>query len=195
MAEEVEDSPLLAEAEAFASDAHAGQIRNYSGRPYIEHPRAVSALLRDAGFDEEVLAAAFLHDLVEDTRRTSEEIRARFGEQVGDLVDALTEDPSMEPYERRKDAHREKVIAAGADAIAIYAADKLSNISDLRDLYAAEGEEASNRFMAPLDLRVELWKRDVAALSPIRPPAPFISELSQQLDLLRQARARSLHNS
>jgi (p)ppGpp synthase/HD superfamily hydrolase len=195
MTERVEDSALLAEAAVFASDAHAGQIRNYSGRPYIEHPRAVAGLLREAGFGEDVLAAALLHDLIEDTATTSGEIRNRFGERVGDLVDALSEDPSIESYERRKDAHREQVISAGPDAIAIYSADKLSNITDLRDLYEAEGEEAASRFKAPLDLRIELWGRDVEALSPLRPPHPFVSELSRQLDALRRVRARTLHNS
>ena len=70
MVEPAAGSPLAAEAEGFAAEGHAGQIRNYSGRPYIEHPRAVAGLLRVEGFDDEVLAAAMLHDLLEDTEAT-----------------------------------------------------------------------------------------------------------------------------
>ena len=195
MAEPQVGYPLAAEAEAVAAAGHAGQIRNYSGRPYIEHPRAVAALLREQGFGDEVVAAALLHDLLEDTETTSEEIRGRFGERVSQLVDALSDDPEIEPYERRKDALREKVIGAGPDAVAVYAADKLSNVSDLRVLYGREGEAAGDRFMAPLDLRLELWRRDAEALSSLSPPPPFATELQRQLDALQAARNEVLHNT
>ncbi len=194
MAEPATDSPLTAKAEAFAADGHAGQIRNYSGRPYIEHPRAVAALLRVEGFDDEVLAAALLHDLLEDTETTSAELRERFGERVAGMVDALSDDPSIEPYERRKDALREKVFDAGPDAIAIYAADKLSNVSDMRILYDEEGEEVGRRFKAPLDLRLELWRRDAEALGSLSTPPPFAAELRRQVDALLAAREGALHN-
>lgn len=184
-----------AEAEVLASEAHAGQIRNYNGRPYIEHPRAVAVLLREAGFSDEVIAASLLHDVVEDTDTRPETIRERFGDRVADLVDALTEDPSIEAYEARKDAHRGQVIGAGSEAIAIYAADKLSNIGDLRRLYAEEGEAVANRFKAPLDLRIALWRRDLAALIAISPPPPFVAELVRQLEALQETRAGALHNS
>ena len=98
------------------------------------------------------------------------------------------------PYERRKDALREKVIAAGPDAVAVYAADKLSNVSDLRDLYAKEGEEAGECFKAPLDLRLELWRRDADALAELSSPPPFAAELRRQLDALLAAREEALHN-
>ena len=195
MAERVAESPLVAEAEAFAAEGHAGQIRNYSGLPYIEHPQAVAGLLREAGYDDEVQAAALLHDLLEDTGTTPEEIRDRFGERVAELVAVLSDDPSIEPYERRKDALREKVLAAGPDAIAVYAADKLSNVTDLRALYDEEGEEAARRFKAPLDLRLELWRRDAEALCSLDPPPPFAAELRRQLDALIEAREEALHNS
>ncbi len=188
-------SPLATEAEVFAAEGHAGQIRNYSGRPYIEHPRAVAGLLRIEGFDDEVLAAALLHDLLEDTEATSEEIQERFGDRVAELVDVLTDDPSIEPYERRKDALREKVIAAGPDAIAVYAADKLSNVSDMRILYDEEGEEVGRRFKAPLELRLELWRRDAEVIGELNSPPPFASELRRQVDALMAAREAAVHNT
>jgi (p)ppGpp synthase/HD superfamily hydrolase len=74
-------SPLVAEALAVATEAHAGQIRNGScGKPYIEHPVAVADLLERHGFGEQVLAAALLHDVVEDSDTTVAELRERFGD-------------------------------------------------------------------------------------------------------------------
>jgi (p)ppGpp synthase/HD superfamily hydrolase len=193
--EPVADPPLRAAADAFASEAHAGQIRNYNGRPYIQHPRAVATLLREAGYGEDVLAAALLHDVVEDTDTEARAIRERFGADVADLVDALTEDPSIASYEARKDAHRGQVISAGPDAIAIYSADKLSNVGDLRLLYGTEGEAVAERFKTPLDLRIALWRRDVGALEALSPPPPFVADLARELEALEETRAGILHNS
>ena len=69
----------------------------------------------------------------------------RFGEPVAALVDALTDEEAIEPYERRKDEHRRQVEAAGADALAIYAADKLANIRALRRVYAERGRGGRRR--------------------------------------------------
>jgi (p)ppGpp synthase/HD superfamily hydrolase len=195
MADPVAESRLAVEAEAFAAAGHAGQIRNYSGLPYIEHPQAVARMLRQAGYGDEVQAAALLHDLLEDTDTSAEEIRERFGKRVAELVVVLSDDPSIEPYERRKDALREKALAADADAIAIYAADKLSNVTDLRALYDEEGERAGKRFKAPLDLRLELWRRDAEALCALSSPPPFAAELRSQLETLLAAREEALNNT
>lgn len=186
---------LLAEADALASEAHADQVRSYSGRPYVDHPRAVADLLREAGFGDDVLAAALLHDVVEVTPTGADQIRERFGDGVADLVGALTEDPSIQPYERRKDAHRDQVISAGPEAIAVYAADKLSNVRDLRRLYEAEGEAVAGRLNAPLELRIALWRRDVEGLSPLRPRPPFVAELSRELEALTKARSVAIHKT
>jgi (p)ppGpp synthase/HD superfamily hydrolase len=195
MADPVAESPLAVEAEAFAADGHAGQIRNYSGLPYIEHPQAVARMVRDAGYGDEVQAAALLHDLLEDTDIPAEEIRERFGKRVAELVVVLSDDPSIEPYERRKDALREKALVADADAIAIYAADKLSNVTDLRALYDEEGEDAGKRFNAPLDLRLELWRRDAEALCALSSPPPFAAELRRQLESMLAAREKAVNNT
>ena len=97
-----ERSELVGEALEMAREAHAGQIRNGSGgMPYIDHPVAVAELLAEHGFGDEVLAAALLHDVVEES-----EIERRRGRASAsatrsrDLVEALTEDETIEPYER-----------------------------------------------------------------------------------------------
>ncbi len=184
-----ERSSLVRDALAAASDAHAGQIRNGSGgMPYIDHPVAVAELLAENGFDDAVLAAALLHDVVEESTIEVAEVRERFGEPVAGLVEALTDDAEIEPYERRKKEHRHQVERAGPDALAIYAADKLTNIRALRRAYATEGENVEGGLKAPLDVKVGIWEADCDLLSTATPDLPFLSELKDQLAGLRADR-------
>jgi guanosine-3',5'-bis(diphosphate) 3'-pyrophosphohydrolase len=184
-----ERSPLVREAREVAVSAHAGQVRNGSGgRPYIEHPLAVADLLAEHGFADPVLAAALLHDVVEESPLEVEEIGRRFGPEVGELVAALTDAEEIESYRRRKDVHRGEVEAAGADALAIYAADKLSNIRALRRVYAEQGEAIGAELKAPLDVKVAVWEADAGLLGIVCPELPFLSELEEQLEGLRSER-------
>ena len=81
----------FADAVAFATAAHAGQLRKYSGRPYIEHPVAVARMTSRFVHDEDMLLAAVLHDTVEDTPVTIEAVAQAFGEPVAMLVADLTD--------------------------------------------------------------------------------------------------------
>ncbi|HEX7059484.1 MAG TPA: HD domain-containing protein [Solirubrobacterales bacterium] len=175
-------SDAVRRALALAREAHAGQIRNGSGgMPYIEHPVAVAELLAEHDFGEEVLAAALLHDVVEDSEVSVEQVRESFGEPIARLVEALTDDESIEPYERRKEEHRMRVAEAGADALAIYAADKLTNIRALRDAYATQGETVGEEFKVPLDVKVAVWEADLRQLAQSVPTLPFLRDLQEQL--------------
>jgi (p)ppGpp synthase/HD superfamily hydrolase len=185
-----ERSPRVREAMEVATSAHAGQIRNGSGgRPYIEHPLAVAELLAEHDFPEPVLAAALLHDVVEESPIEVEEIGRRFGPEVGELVAALTDAEEIEHYGHRKTVHRAEVAAAGEEALAIYAADKLSNIRALRRVYARQGEDVGAGLKAPLDAKVEVWEADVEILRERAPQLPFLAELEAELSLLVAARA------
>lgn len=183
-------SELVRDALEAAREAHAGQIRNGSGgMPYIDHPVTVAELLAEHGFPDEVLAAALLHDVVEESDTEVGDIRARFGEPVGALVGALTDAEEIHPYGRRKDAHRAGVEEAGPDALAIYAADKLANIRALRRVYASEGETVGDQLKAPLDVKVAVWEADLDMLTREAPGLPFLGELEAQLAGLRADRA------
>ena len=178
------------EAYEFAAAAHAGQERKGDGAPYIAHPTEVARLLDAEGIaDDDLLAATFLHDVVEDTDHTIGEIRDRFGAEVARIVAAMTEDKSVEPYERRKDHHRDQVEAAGERPAMIYAADKLANLRDLRSLYAAEGEAAAAKFNAPLDVRVRLWRRDAEMVARLVPDLEILAALRSELDAFDAERA------
>ena len=81
---------LVLKAEAFAEKAHAGVFRNWSGEPYVEHPKRVAGSLAALGFDPDVIAAAFLHDVIEDCPISAAELAAEFGPEVSALVVEVT---------------------------------------------------------------------------------------------------------
>lgn len=179
-------SALVADALEQAREAHQGQVRNGSGgMPYIEHPKAVATLLAEHGFGDDVLAAALLHDVVEDSETTVADIERRFGEPVAGLVAALSDDESIDNYRRRKDEHRERIRDVDGDAFAIYGADKLTNVRTLRRAYGEEGERVREEFKVPLELKLDVWDQDRALLVAAAPELPFLDELALELSRLR----------
>ncbi len=182
--EAVERSDLVKEALELAQRAHAGQIRNGStdAMPFIEHPIAVADRLARQGYEDDVLAAALLHDVVEKTEVENQEIRARFGVRVARLVEDLTEDDSIEDYEERKREHRERVAQAESPAQAIFAADKLTNVAMLRETFALIGEEGvSEELEVPLDLKVYVWESDLEMLFDQIPNKALTQELADEM--------------
>jgi (p)ppGpp synthase/HD superfamily hydrolase len=189
------ESELIGKALEMAEAAHAGQTRRGSGgMAYIHHPVAVAELLAANGFEEQAVAAALLHDVVEDSEASVEDVAERFGQPVADLVAALTEDETIEPFKRRKEAHRRHAEQVGGDALAIYAADKLSNIRVLRRSLISEGEAAGEEFEVPLDVKEAVWAGDLEMLRRAAPDLPFVDDLAAELAKLREARATSSPN-
>jgi len=178
-------SELIARALARAEQAHAGQIRNGSGGlPYIEHPRMVAATLAARGYGNATIAAAILHDVVEDSDTTVEELRAEFGNEIADLVDALSDDESIESYRERKDEHRGRVAEVDGDALAIYAADKLTNMTTLHAAIEAEGMRVAAEYKVPLALKLEVWEADAAMLRTTEPGLPLLDPLAEAISRL-----------
>ena len=85
-----------------AAEAHRDQLRKGSDTPYIVHPLAVGMILRQAGFSEEVVAAGILHDVIEDTSVTYNEIREKFNGRIAELVKSCSEPDRSLPWEQRK---------------------------------------------------------------------------------------------
>jgi guanosine-3',5'-bis(diphosphate) 3'-pyrophosphohydrolase len=178
----VERSELVRDALETARAAHAGQLRRGSdGRPFIDHPLAVAEQLVGYRYGDEVLAAALLHDVVEKSETSIDEVRVKFGETVGDLVEAMTEDESIPVYEERKEEHRQRVAAAGPAALAIFAADKLTNVTMLREAYALIGEGVSEELAVPLDLKIYVWEADLETLFNEAPEAPLTNGLADEM--------------
>jgi len=161
---------LIDKAAAFAEKAHAGQTRKYTGRAYIEHPaRVAQAVWRLEGSTPEMVAAAWLHDVVEDTSVGLEDIRNLFGNGVADLVGWLT-NPSKGmnlPRAERKRIDREHLAKTPHEAKIIKILDLLDNLSEMEDAPAGfkrlYGEESLLLAQAIGDAEPEIKSKIVAA--------------------------------
>ena len=113
----------------FATQAHAGQTRKYTGEPYVNHPVEVMQLVSTVTDDPEILAAAVLHDVVEDTPATIMNIRIGFSPRVAELVNDLTDVSKPQDGNRatRKELDRQHTAKASPDAKTIKLADLISN--------------------------------------------------------------------
>lgn len=136
---------MIKEAAEFAAKAHKGMVRKGTGIPYINHPLDVAVIVSQITRDEEIIAAALLHDVIEDTKVTREELEKAFGLRVAALVAAESEDKTKTWTERKQNTivhlktaiWDEKVLALG---------DKVSNMRDTARDYLVIGDEIWQRF-------------------------------------------------
>ncbi|AOV18814.1 hypothetical protein BJI67_16375 (plasmid) [Acidihalobacter aeolianus] len=120
-------------AHVYAEQAHSGQRRRYTGEPYIVHPVAVAQALSAYCADLDMLRAALLHDTIEDTATTANDLHEAFGPTVTELVVGLTHDPRAGQGNRaaRKALERERLHRASAKVQTIKVFDVLDNIRDI----------------------------------------------------------------
>ena len=153
MANKPLDTQLVDRAILFAVKAHSGTERRGKGFPYVIHPMEAMAIVATITPDPELLAAAALHDTVEDTDITLDVLRAEFGERVAKLVadesDVFTEGKSEEEtWHHRKKAAIDRPARAPHDAKIVALGDKLSNMRAIARDYAAQGDALWNIFHA-----------------------------------------------
>ncbi len=175
--------PAVGEAYDFAARSHSGQRRQSDEASFVVHPLEVGALLEATGSPEELIVAGVLHDVLEKTDVTPEEIRRRFGDRIADLVIALTEDPSIEPFAARKAALTAQIAAEGPAAAAISAADKVAKVRELRTRIARargrgeadpdDGERKLGHYLASLE-----------SLEAQIPDHPLVRQLRFELETL-----------
>ena len=175
------DSELAGAALRFARRAHLGQHRKQTHEQFVEHPIAVARLLSDAGYDDEVIVAAYLHDVVEKTEIELPEIRERFGPEVAEIIDSLSEDDEIPGYAKRKRALRQRVLGASRTAILIYAADRVANMRDWHRVPAKDRAQIGTRLDTTLEERLHLWREDLEELSQLDPELPFLAEIELEL--------------
>ena len=178
-------SEIVRDAYDLLTSKHAGQRQKVNGHPYVEHPILVATDVSRAGFDPEMVAAALLHDIVEDSDVSIEDVQERFGRRVSILVEVMTDDAEVEPYKRRKAVHREQISRADTDAAAIYAADKLSNLRGTRAAFAELGEEAASRLNQPLNDKLAVWEADAEMLARFGDAIPYREDLAEEVAAAR----------
>lgn len=150
---------------ATAAPTSIDQRRKYTGEPYIVHPIAVAELLRSVPHTPEMIAAAYLHDVVEDTPVSIEQVRGEFGDAVADLVDWLTDVSKPQDGNRRvrKELDRQHLARAPAAAQTIKLADLIDNTLTIRDHDPSFWRVYRREKMALLEVLkrgdAELWKR------------------------------------
>lgn len=146
MANKFLNTDLLDRAIVFAVKAHHNTERRGKGFPYIVHPMEAVEIVSTITSDQDLLAAAALHDTIEDTDVTVEDIRREFGDRIADLVhaesDRFTEGVSEEDsWHERKQAAIERLAAAPHDAKIVAMGDKLSNMRAIWRDYQSKGDE------------------------------------------------------
>lgn len=142
---------LLDRAIPFAVNAHRGQLRKGTDIPYILHPLEAAAIVATMSTSDEILAAAVLHDVVEDTDTTVEQVRELFGERVAKLVASESENKrenlsAQSTWKLRKQETLEHLKTASTDVKMIALGDKLSNLRAIHRDYNAIGDALWQRF-------------------------------------------------
>jgi len=125
----VDGKELIAAAKEFATKHHSGQTRKFSGKPYISHPSDVAALVEKYGGTPEMVAAAWLHDVVEDTGVSGGELVEIFGDKVANLVEQVTNPPNLDKS-KKSEYIAKKMVNMTPDALTLKLCDRLNNVSD-----------------------------------------------------------------
>jgi (p)ppGpp synthase/HD superfamily hydrolase len=185
-------SSLARAALRFAVHCHTGQQRKSDGAAFIEHPLEVARLLRDAGCSDVLVTAGLLHDVVAEAHVSADELTARFGSAVADLVLAVTDDSCVHSYRQRKQVLREQVRNAGADAALLFVADE---IAELRELPAQIGRDWARFDMGGCEsrarehvqhyhqMRLEHYRESVEMLQRVAPRQhPLVQRLADDLE-------------
>jgi GTP diphosphokinase / guanosine-3',5'-bis(diphosphate) 3'-diphosphatase len=195
------DTDLICRAFEFAYQLHNGQYRK-SGEPYIYHPVAVAGTLRDLGGSPAMIAAGFLHDVVEDTDVTIEEIDERFGPEVRQLVEGVTKLSKINfksKTESQAENFRRMFLAMAQDirVIVVKLADRLHNMRTLQYMSEASRRRSAQEtrdIFAPLANRLGIWRikweLEDLAFKYLEPEA--FREIQQHVSEKRTAREEKL---
>ena len=127
--EYADNDKKVSRAKDFAIDKHAGQVRKFDLKPYHIHPEKVADIVKSHGGSEEEITAAWLHDTVEDTDVTLEQLTELFGSVVSGLVGELTS-PALKDKSKKGEMLVGKMNAMSSPALTIKLADRLHNVSD-----------------------------------------------------------------
>jgi (p)ppGpp synthase/HD superfamily hydrolase len=156
---------MIFKAIEFAARAHAGQYRKGTKIPYIVHPLGVAKILIEYGCPDNVVIAGILHDTVEDTTVTLEEIKDIFGSSVADFVEAESEPDKSATWENRKKHTIGTLKTLSKEAAILVLADKLDNIRAIREDYERYGEALWHRFNRPREQQKWYYENLAAAFT------------------------------
>lgn len=162
MANAALNTDILDKALHYAINAHSGTERRGKGFPYVVHLLEAVEIAATMTSDQEVLAAAVLHDAVEDTDCTIEDIRRDFGPRIASMVEAesdvqMPEIPEKDSWRMRKQIAIDRIAKATRDQKVVALSDKLSNMRAIARDYTRIGDELWNMFHAPGGKKDHKW--------------------------------------
>ena len=160
----LEQNALLNKAIVYAVEKHSGQLRKGTHIPYIVHPMEVMAILNEMRAGMNVVIAGVLHDTVEDTSATIDDIIREFGEEIAELVGSHTEDKSK-TWSQRKALGLKELEEGSFELKCLVLADKLSNVRNMDRDSQREGDDYWDRFNAPKEKQAWYYRGAVKALA------------------------------
>ena len=174
---------IVEKALQIASKSHEGQYRKNTDIPYITHPVAVGMMLLKAGYSEDIVAAGILHDTVEDTSLTLEDIKRDFGANIAKMVEGSSEPDKSLPWKDRKKHTIEFLKTASEEIRAVVCADKLHNIRSIISDYEKIGEEVWTRFNAGKEQQKWYYTNVVESLG-TQSTFDLLTDLQNEVDRL-----------
>jgi len=171
-------------AKIFATEAHEGQIRKSNGKPMIYHPIAVAEMLEDFGYDDEIVAAGYLHDYIEDTKRGTESMRRILGDRIVYLVKLATEPNKSIAWEKRKISTIMTARDNPINDVAVILADKIHNIEDTTNELKIQGLAVFNCFNASIEQI--LWYYESVYKSVSQHDIPIVKRLEEAIINLKE---------
>lgn len=177
---EIKPVSIIEKAARISVLAHEGNTRKADGLPYIIHPFMVALKLVKYNFPETVIAAALVHDVLEETDYSPEQLKAELGEKVFEIVRDVTNDKSLS-WEEKKKKYVESVRNGSEGAKAIAVADKIHNLESLLIAHAEQGPKLWKKFNRGKEQK--LWfENEVLKMLKETWQHPLIEEYEQLLD-------------
>lgn len=172
---------IVDKAIVFAAKVHRNQVRKGTDIPYITHPFAVGMMLQRANCSEEVIAAGILHDTLEDTDTTFEELKDEFGLRIAILVQSASEQDKSLPWEVRKQHTIEHIKDASLEELQVIVADKLHNLQTIHKDLDVMGDAIWQRFNRGKREQHWYYSSIVKALSRRKREFPLIGDLEEEV--------------
>lgn len=170
----------------FSIAAHSGQTRKGKDIPYITHPLTVALILSQTGASDDVVIAGILHDTMEDSGVTKDDIAQNFGENVAGLVYAVSEKDKSLPWMERKMAALAEMDTMSQGALLLKSADVLCNMTDICKDYREKGEAMFASFNAGKDDHLTRYTKVVKKMEEIYPSNLLLPDLKITLNDLTE---------
>lgn len=190
-------TPQIKKAIQFAARKHHGHLRISSTSeepmPYVTHLFSVALLVAEDGAHDDVVTAALLHDTIEDTGTTREEIAVAFNERVADLVESVSERKEIDgkklDWKECKTDYLERVEKAGEDTIRIMLGDKVDNVESRIEEFQKHGEDFLNNWKQPNDSYLWLYREALRIAQARLPDHPLTKRYTESYTRLHELTA------